>query len=94
VLFGGGSAGLYGGGDFWGASLQRIVTIPDFPCRDLNVVFRRTISWVRTCARSESACASAKCMQAISLDQVWQAAEELLDGRAAGSAGSPRRAVV
>jgi ADP-heptose:LPS heptosyltransferase len=94
VLFGGGSAGLYGGGHFWSASPQRIVTIPDFPCRDVNVVFRRTVSWVRTCARTESACASAKCMQAISLDPVWGAAEELLDRRAAGSATSTRRAAI
>ena len=94
VLFGGGSAGLYGGGEFWATTPQRIVTLADFPCRDLNVVFRRSVSWVRTCARPESACASARCMHAIALDPVWSAAQELLDQQAAGSTGAPRRALV
>jgi ADP-heptose:LPS heptosyltransferase len=90
VLFGGGSAALYGGGEFWAGARQRLVTVPDFPCRDIDVIFRRRMSWIRTCARAESACPAAKCMRAIGLEEVWAAADALLspEGRSGTSAAA------
>jgi ADP-heptose:LPS heptosyltransferase len=77
ALFGPGSAAICGAGDFWRNAPYRAVTIDPFPCRDQRVLFRRDIAWVRRCARTTAQCASARCMQAIGLDAVLAAIEEL-----------------
>lgn len=74
TLFGPGSALLCGAGDFWRGAPYRAVTIPDFPCRDQRVLFKREIDWVRRCGRSTKECPAPRCMQAIRLAEVLDAA--------------------
>ena len=50
TLFGPGSAMLFGPGEFWREAPFRSLTIPDFPCRDERVLFRRQVIWVRAAA--------------------------------------------
>lgn len=78
VLYGGGSAQLFGGGDFFRHAVERKITLPDFPCRNENIVFRRHVSWAATCARTIDQCPAAKCMQGITLGEVCAAAESVL----------------
>ncbi len=85
VLFGPGSSVLFGAGRFWRASPFRAVTIPDFPCRDQRLLFKREVPWMRHCARRMPQCGDNRCMQAVSLDVVTSAAEELLLRQAAAS---------
>jgi len=77
VLFGPGSATMFGGGAFWRNSPDRHVTIPQFPCRDLNIVFRRHLPWAEHCARSVAQCADPKCMHALTTDMVTTALQSL-----------------
>ena len=78
VLFGPGSAGLYGAGEFWRSSPWRAATVPDFPCRDRRVLFKREISWLRRCDRGPNECPAPRCMQAIEFERVRDEAERLL----------------
>ncbi len=78
TLYGPGSAVLCGAGEFWRRSPTRAVTIPDFPCRDQRVLFKREIAWVRRCGRSTAECARPLCMEAIEVASVERAVEELL----------------
>lgn len=80
ALFGPGSAIVSGAGEFWRESPYRAVTIPDFPCRDQRLLFRRDIDWVRRCGRGLDACASPRCMHAIEVAMVTRAVDELLEG--------------
>ena len=82
VIFGGGSASLFGGGEFWRDARERKITLPNFPCRDENVIFRREVPWAGNCARTPEKCPSARCMLGISLDTVTDAASALLERRA------------
>lgn len=77
VLFGPGSATMFGGGDFWRNVPGRKVTIPKFPCRDANIVFRRHLPWAEHCARTPTQCAAPRCMQALTVDMVVGALESL-----------------
>jgi ADP-heptose:LPS heptosyltransferase len=70
VLFGPGSAKLFGAGRFFSALPERKVTIPDFFCRDQNIIFRRPLSWAQHCARGLDQCQDATA--------VLQAIDELL----------------
>ena len=70
TLFGPGSAIICGAGAFWRMSPFWPVTVPDFPCRDQTVLFRRSLPWVRRCGRSTTACAHPRCMDALGLDRV------------------------
>ena len=79
VLFGPGSATLVGGGEFWRTVPDRKVTIPNFFCRDENLLFRRYLPWAGHCGRGVGQCASAKCMHALGIDAVNMAMKELLD---------------
>lgn len=76
ALFGPGSSTIHGTGRFWRDAPFKIVTVPDFPCRDQRVLFRRELDWVRRCGRGygsgEGQCAEPLCMQAIELDKVTQ----------------------
>ena len=82
TLFGPGSAVLCGAGDYWANAPYRAVTVDNHPCRDQPQMFRREVAWIRRCGRSygtgDGQCARPTCMEAISLDTVWQAMLELL----------------
>ncbi len=82
TLFGPGSASIYGAGDFWRDSPYVAVTVEPFPCRDQHRLFKREIPWVQRCGRSPRECATPRCMQAISLEAVMDAAQHLLNGSA------------
>jgi ADP-heptose:LPS heptosyltransferase len=77
AIFGPGSATITGAGEFWRNAPYRAVTIEPFPCRDQNVLFKREIAWVRRCARTLSECPHARCMDAVSVDNVSAAIAEL-----------------
>jgi ADP-heptose:LPS heptosyltransferase len=77
VLFGPGSATMFGGGKFWQDMPSRRVTIPEFPCRDMNIIFRRHLPWAEHCARSPAQCSEPKCMHALSADMVATALQSL-----------------
>jgi ADP-heptose:LPS heptosyltransferase len=82
TLFGPGSDVLCGAGEFWRNSPYRAVIDADFPCRDQQKFFRRTIPWVKRCGRSVATCPTpGACMRAIEQDAVERAALELLGGR-------------
>lgn len=81
VLFGPGSASLYGAGDFWRDSPWRAATVPDFHCRDRQVLFKRDIPWVRRCDRGTGECAAPRCMHAIEVDAVRAQINQLLSMR-------------
>ena len=70
ALFGPGSAVLFGKGGFWEDNDFREVTIAEFPCRDQRHVFKRDIAWVRRCNRTLAECPRARCMEAITSEQV------------------------
>jgi ADP-heptose:LPS heptosyltransferase len=84
TLFGPGSAVICGPGRFWRNTPTRAVTLEDFPCRDQDVLFRRTIAWVRHCARSVPECAERtgsaepRCMHAIEVPMVLAAIDDLV----------------
>ena len=78
TLFGPGSAVLCGSGDFWSDAPQRALTVDPFPCRDQRILFRRELDWVRRCTRSIEECAEPRCMHAIEVSAVLQAADEIL----------------
>jgi ADP-heptose:LPS heptosyltransferase len=78
VLFGPGSATLFGGGDFWRNAPERKVTIPAFPCRDENIIFRRHLPWAGHCGRTLQQCPAPRCMQALSADMVAAALAEIV----------------
>lgn len=70
ALFGPGSSVLFGKGRFWRDNAFLEVTAPGFPCRDQRHLFKREVGWVRRCNRTPSDCPRARCMEAISADQV------------------------
>jgi len=78
ALFGPSSAELFGPGDFWRDMPYRAVTVADFPCRDQNRLFKREITWIRRCQRTLQECPAPRCMQAIGIEEVAQAATALL----------------
>jgi ADP-heptose:LPS heptosyltransferase len=77
ALFGPGSATISGAGEFWRDARYRAVTVDPFPCRDQRVLFKRELDWVRRCGRSLSECPHPRCMDAIGLDAVTTAIEDL-----------------
>jgi ADP-heptose:LPS heptosyltransferase len=86
VLFGPGSATLFSGGAFWRAIPGRKITIPKFPCRDENLLFRRYLPWAEHCGRGTDQCArrtaaqvaSPKCMHALTDEMAIEALDSLL----------------
>lgn len=70
ALYGPGSAMLFGRGKFWEENEFLEVTIADFPCRDQRHIFKRDLPWVRRCNRTAEGCPRARCMEAISAEQV------------------------
>jgi ADP-heptose:LPS heptosyltransferase len=79
TLFGPGSVQIHGAGAFWRESPFVAVTVEPFPCRDQHILFRRRIAWVRRCQRGTDTCVAPRCMAAIALDAVLDAATCLLD---------------
>jgi ADP-heptose:LPS heptosyltransferase len=79
VLFGPGSATMFGGGEFWRNVRDRKVTIRKFPCRDQDVVFRRRLPWLELCTRTPQQCAAPKCMHALTAQMVTDALDSLAD---------------
>lgn len=79
TLFGPGSDILCGAGNFWQNSPYRTVTVPNFHCRNQQVLFRREINWVRRCGRSQAECSAPACMHAITLASVTDAAHDVLN---------------
>lgn len=86
ALFGPGSAIIHGAGAFWADAPYTAMTIPDFPCRNQRVLYRREIDWVRRCGRGFEAgaapggrtCGDARCMKAIELGTVIQRVRETI----------------
>ena len=74
ALFGPSSAALFGPGEFWRAVPGRALTIENFPCRDQHRLFKREIAWVRRCQRTLAECPAPRCMHAIGVEGVAQAA--------------------
>jgi len=79
TLFGPGSATICGAGDFWRDAPYRAVTVADFSCRNQNILFRRTLPWVRRCGRGLRECAAPACMQAITVNSVLEAVANLTE---------------
>lgn len=77
ALFGPGSSVLFGRGRFWRDSPYAELTVAEFPCRDQRHLFRREIAWVRRCNRGPDLCPQARCMQAITVPAVLDAARAL-----------------
>jgi ADP-heptose:LPS heptosyltransferase len=73
-LFGPGSHVICAPGQFWRDMPWAAVVQDPFPCRDQRLLFRREITWVRRCTRSTAECAEPRCMHAIALEAVLEAA--------------------
>jgi ADP-heptose:LPS heptosyltransferase len=80
ALFGPSSATLFGPGEFFRDMPGRAVTIADFPCRDQRLLFKREIAWVRRCTRTLAECPAPRCLQAVGLEPVLEAALALARG--------------
>ena len=78
TLYGPGSATITGPGRFYAAMPWKGVTVDPFPCRDQRVLFRREIAWVRRCGRSTAECPHPRCMDAIDVDAVDAAIDDVL----------------
>lgn len=76
ALFGPGSSLISGAGQYWHAS-PFVALSHDISCRNQDVTFRRHEPWIHRCARSLGAaphqCQQARCMEAISLEDVQAA---------------------
>lgn len=79
VLYGPGSAQLFGPGRFWRNNPYRAVTIEDYPCRNQRTLFKREIAWVQRCQRSLQECPAPRCMQAIDVATVESTVSQLLE---------------
>ena len=78
TLFGPGSAVVCGAGEFWRQSPYHAVSVDDYPCRDQKLLFKREITWLRTCSRDNRECANNLCMQVIDLAMVVSAVDRML----------------
>lgn len=78
ALFGPGSALLCGAGEFWKNAPYRALTVDPFRCRDQRILFKRELPWVRRCARTPAECAAPRCMHAIGVEAVLEAARALV----------------
>jgi len=80
ALFGPSSATLFGPGEFFREVPFRAVTVEDFPCRDQRMLFKREIAWIRRCQRTLAECPAPRCLHAIGIEPVAQAALALAQG--------------
>lgn len=87
TLFGPGSALICGPGAFFAGMPGRAVTVDPFACRDQTIQFFREVPWARRCERlhgtTPGRCARPRCMEAIEVDAVRAAIEDLhvFDGK-------------
>jgi hypothetical protein len=51
--------------------------VDPFPCRDQRILFKRELEWVRRCARTLAECSAPRCMHAIGVEAVLEAARQL-----------------
>ncbi len=79
AIFGQGSPLLFGAGEFWRDAPFQAVWLPDFPCRDQKVLFKREADWIRRCSRTPRECLEACCMQGIDVAPVLDAIDRLLN---------------
>ena len=79
ALYGQGSPLLFGAGEFWRDAPFQAVWLPDFPCRDQKVLFKREAEWIRRCSRTPRECPEARCMQGIGVAPVLDAIDRLLN---------------
>ena len=80
TLFGPGSAVICAKGAFWQATPWRSISVEPFECRDQPTLFRRDVAWMRRCTRTTRECAHPRCMDAIALESVIAAADEMPRG--------------
>jgi ADP-heptose:LPS heptosyltransferase len=78
VIYGPGSPALFGPGRFWRNHPHGAVTIADFPCRDQHGVFKREVTWVRRCTRTQDECPEPACMHAVEVGSVLAECRKLL----------------
>jgi len=78
-LFGAGSTTLYAEAHFWKDMPYQSVTTK-MECRNTSLLFKRKISWIQTCNRSEQNCLQPRpiCMENITVERVIQAANKQL----------------
>ena len=81
TIYGPGSATITGAGRFYAAIPWRAVTIDPFPCRDQQILFRREIAWVRRCGRTTAQCSHPRCMDAVDVEAVADAVDQVLAQR-------------
>jgi ADP-heptose:LPS heptosyltransferase len=79
VLYGPGNPAIFGAGEFWRNHPEKTLFIPNFLCRDENLIFRRQLAWGEHCGRTPGACPSPHCMEAIAAGDVIAAANRLLN---------------
>ena len=77
-IFGPGPYELVGNSVFFQSHKGKYISEP-IHCRDQPVIFKRSVSWLKFCERNEKQCAEAKCIKAISFDDVFEACIDLLD---------------
>lgn len=79
VLFGPGDRTLFGLGNFWQYSTQRLLQGRDMACRDQSTLFKRQLTWMRHCSRTPNACMNnGECLQALTPADVDGAVTEIL----------------
>ncbi|WP_341676023.1 glycosyltransferase family 9 protein [Niveibacterium sp. SC-1] len=78
ALFGPGSPLLGGAGEFWRQSPYVALWEQDVSCRDQNDYFERAVIWVRHCWRKPPECDNPRCIRAVSVNAVLDAAQALL----------------
>ena len=78
ALFGPSSAQLFGAGEFWRQAPYRAMTIENFPCRDQHRLFKREIAWIQRCQRTLAECPAPRCMHALGVEGVAQAALQIV----------------
>lgn len=84
ALFGPGNPAIHGAGRYWQDAPFIALAATDLPCRDQSTLFRRRVSWVRRCSRSEATCLAwrnghADCMTAHSVDTVFRALQSAME---------------
>ena len=69
---------LFGDGNFWYKHASRAIFRQEVSCRDDHNFFRRPLSWVNICTRDRGKCSNPKCINSITVNDVYNAAMELL----------------
>ncbi|WP_028228793.1 glycosyltransferase family 9 protein [Paraburkholderia ferrariae] len=82
ALFGPGNPLIHGAGRYW-QDAPFIALAAEVPCRDHVTLFRRPVTWVRRCSRSEATCLAwrdghAGCMTGNSVEAVYRALQDML----------------